>query len=77
MNENRTAQDTIAKNQASINKGLSLSQLNQNLVQALAEASTKEDGAPIKELLAAQGITLKTPPAAAPEVLETAKKPKK
>ena len=59
VNGNRTLQEEVTTRQSTINAATNLSQLNQNLAQALAElAVTKEDEG-IRELLASQGITVK------------------
>jgi len=65
INTNRHAQDELAQRQAEISKGTTLVNLNQNLIQALAEAAVTNNNSEIKGLLAAQGITLKPNAAAA------------
>ncbi|HEU0117145.1 MAG TPA: hypothetical protein VFR09_00805 [Alphaproteobacteria bacterium] len=59
FNSNTRMQVQISQRQAAINNGIGLSQLNQGLVQALADASVKDDDKSIRDLLAAQGITVK------------------
>ena len=56
---NRTLQTEVNQRQAKINTSVGLSQLNQSLVQALADVSAKDDDKDIRDLLAAQGITFK------------------
>jgi hypothetical protein len=62
-NINRAAQTDVAQRQATISGGQTLSQLNQNLVQALAEAAFKNNNLQLRDLLATQGITVKSEPA--------------
>jgi hypothetical protein len=59
INSNRTIQMEISRRQNIISNGVSLSQLNQGLVQALADAAVKNDDKEIRDLLAGQGITIK------------------
>lgn len=59
INSNRKLQEEVNARQTEINKGLTLSQINQGLVQALAEAVIAHNDGSIRELLAAQGITVK------------------
>src|ERR1700722_4887414 len=59
INGNRALQDEVNQRQAAINRGGTLSQVNQGLVQALANSSVKDDDSQIRDLLAAQGITVK------------------
>jgi hypothetical protein len=59
FNGNTRLQAEVAQRQAAINNGLGLSQLNQGLVQALADAAVKDNDKSIREMLAAQGITIK------------------
>lgn len=68
INGNRDLQAEVAQRQAIINSGINLSQLNQSLVQALADASIKDDDKQIRDLLAAQGITIKPPAQNKPDV---------
>jgi predicted Zn-dependent protease len=58
-NANRALQADVSQRQATINGGQALSQLNQSLVQALAEASVKDNNTQLRDLLSTQGITLK------------------
>jgi hypothetical protein len=59
VNSNRVLQDEVGQRQTNITKGNTLSQVNQGLVQALANAAVKDDDRDARDLLAAQGITLK------------------
>ncbi len=59
INGNRNLQDEIAKRQATINNGITMSQLDQSLAQALAQASVSSNNQDIRQLLAGQGITIK------------------
>jgi len=63
---NRNLQNEIARRQTVIANGRSLEQVHQGLIQALAEAAVQNNDKDIRELLAAQGITVKdkTPAAA-------------
>jgi hypothetical protein len=58
IGSNRSMQQNVMARQATINNGTTLSQLNQNLVQALAQASVKNDDQEIRSLLKEQGITI-------------------
>lgn len=58
INSNRTLQDSANQRQSEIGRGTSLANLNQSLVQALAEAAVNNNDAGIKDLLASQGITI-------------------
>ena len=55
---NRSLQAEVSSRQATLNAGQGYSQLNQSLVQALAEASVKSGDSQIRGLLASQGITV-------------------
>ena len=59
INGNRAMQDEVNQRQLVINRGQTLSQVNQNLVQALANVAVKDSDTQVRDLLAAQGITLK------------------
>lgn len=63
-NENRAKQLDVAQRQSTITNGQALAQLNQGLVQAMAEASLKNNDLQLRDLLTAQGITLKNEAAA-------------
>ena len=63
---NRALQADVSQRQATIAEGQSLSQLNQELVQTMAEAVVKNNNLELRDLLSAQGITLKSESAAAP-----------
>ncbi len=59
VNSNGVLQGEINQRQTAINNAVNLSQLNNSLVQALADLSVKNDDKDIRDLLAAQGITIK------------------
>lgn len=59
VNSNRNLQGEVNQRAGMINSGVNLSQLNQSLVQALADATVKNDDKEIRDLLASQGITIK------------------
>ena len=59
VNGNRNLQAEVNQRQLAINNGVKFGQLNQSLVQALADASIKENDKDIRDLLSAQGITIK------------------
>jgi len=59
INGNRHMQDEINQRQSVINGGVTLSQVNKGLVQALADVSVKNGDTEVRDLLAAQGITIK------------------
>lgn len=65
IDSNRDLQKNANQRQEEINKIASLSSVNQGLVQALAEVAVNENDGSVKDLLAAQGITLNQHPAAA------------
>ena len=78
VNGNRTLQDEVNQRQALINRGATYSQVNQSLVQALAGAAVKDGDTQARDLLAAQGITVKNQAdaaAAEPKMAEKHKKP--
>jgi hypothetical protein len=56
---NRSLQTEINQRQMSIDTAARLTQLNQNLAQALAEASIKNEDKDIRDLLSSQGISVK------------------
>ncbi len=56
---NRNLQIEINQRQAAINNGVNLSQLNNGLVQALADIAVKNDDKDVRDLLTTQGISLK------------------
>jgi len=58
-NANHSAQAEIQQRQAVIAAGDKFSQLNQGIVQALAEAAVKNNDTQARELLTSQGITVK------------------
>jgi len=59
INGNRNLQTTLAQRQTFINNAPGMNQINQALVQALAQASVNDEDKDIRDLLAAQGITVK------------------
>jgi len=59
INGNRGMQNELGQRQAAISNSVNLSQLNQALVQALAQAAVTEDDEEIRNLLSSQGITVK------------------
>ena len=58
-NINRSKQNDVAQRQATINSGQTLAQLNQGLVRAIADQSIKNSDTQLRDLLTAQGISLK------------------
>jgi hypothetical protein len=60
----RNLHEQINRNQSNLTAGQTFSQVNQNLVQALAEASVKNNDTQMKQLLASQGITVNANPSA-------------
>jgi hypothetical protein len=60
VNGNRSMQEEVSQRQATINRGPTLNQVNQGIVQALANAAVKEGDTQARDLLAAQGITIKS-----------------
>ena len=65
VNSNRNFQMELVQRQNAITNSGPQSQLNNALVQALAQASVNDDNKDIRDLLSAQGITAKAKPAAA------------
>src|SRR5580704_3783407 len=59
INSNRTLQEETNQRQAAINRGPTLGQVDQGIVQALANAAVKNNDTQARDLLAAQGITIK------------------
>ena len=72
-NANRAKQQELAQGQSKIASGQTLAQLNQGLVQAIAEASLKNNDLQLRDLLTMQGITLKAEQA--PKAPESAPAP--
>ncbi|MGB9153618.1 MAG: hypothetical protein WCD70_11085 [Alphaproteobacteria bacterium] len=70
LNSNRAAQLDVNQRQATIAGGQQMNQLNQILVQAMAEAALKNNNTQLRDLLSAQGYTLKTEPAPAAKSTE-------
>lgn len=67
---NQELQLQAAQRQQAIVASQNLSPLNQNLAQALADASVKYDDADLKALLASQGITINKEAAAKTKEVE-------
>jgi hypothetical protein len=61
-NTNHALQVDVQQRQAVVNSGPTFSQLNQALVQAMAEDAVKNNNTQLRDLLASQGITLKSNP---------------
>jgi hypothetical protein len=59
---NRAVQEDVAQRQNQLAGGQQLSQFNQNLVQIIAEAAYKDNNTQLRDLLASQGISLKSSP---------------
>jgi hypothetical protein len=59
INSNRSMQIDLGQRQAAINNATNLNQLNQALIQALAQAAVNDSDKEVKDLLTSQGITLK------------------
>lgn len=59
INSNRNLQIEVNQRAAMINNATKLSNVNQALVQALADASVAEGDKDLRDLLAGQGITIK------------------
>lgn len=74
MSGNRAMQADIGNRQMAIEGAVRLTPLNQQLVQALGEASIKNDNKEVADLLASQGITVKKTEKAA-KADESKKKP--
>lgn len=60
ISSNRSLQAQISERQSIISKGVTLSQINQSLVQALADVAVRKNDPAVRDLLAAQGITIKS-----------------
>ena len=58
ISTNHDLQDTANQRQAEINKASSLASIDQSLIQALGEVAVNENNTAMKDLLAAQGITV-------------------
>jgi hypothetical protein len=76
INSNRGMQNDLGQRQAAINNAGNLNQLNQALIQALAQAAVNDEDRDAKDLLSSQGITLKPKAAAASASSENADKKK-
>lgn len=75
INSNQKTQRDVSDRQQAIARGNNLSQVNQSLVQLLVTSSIRDSDTQIKDLLAAQGITIK--PQGAPAAATDAAKSKK
>lgn len=64
INSNRAMQDNANKRQKEISDAAQLGQLNQALVQSLAELVVNNNDSGAKELLSSQGITINAKAAA-------------
>ena len=71
---NRSLQGEVNTRQASIDQAQRLTPLNQNLAQALAESSVKNNDKDIQELLSSQGIQVRNPDKSKDAVAAPAKK---
>jgi hypothetical protein len=54
----RSLQSDVSQRQAVINNGVTLNQLNQGLIQALADAAVNNNDLAIRDLLVSQGISI-------------------
>jgi hypothetical protein len=59
VDSNRHLQEEVNQRQATIQRGVTLSQVNESLVQAMAQSAIKDGDSGMRQLLTAQGITLK------------------
>jgi type VI protein secretion system component VasK len=77
-NENRHAQVEINERAQFIQQSVQLEGLYRDIVKALADLSVRGQDSALRDLLSAQGITVKAdnPPAAAPAAGETRKSAK-
>ncbi|MDR3423699.1 MAG: hypothetical protein P4M13_01285 [Alphaproteobacteria bacterium] len=73
-NANRAQQTEVAARQNAISGGQALGQLNQSLVQAMAEAAVKNNDLQLRDLLSSQGIKLKSEPVAEKSAEKSEKK---
>jgi hypothetical protein len=71
---NRQMQEEVGRRQAIIGNAGNLSNLNQSLAQALAEVAVKGKDSQIRDLLAAQGITVREQPVKSDEPSAASKK---
>jgi len=76
LTENRATQLDVNNRQNTIAGGSTMNQVNQALVQAMAQAAIKDNDTKMRELLTSQGITLKTEPATAAKPEEKSDKTK-
>jgi hypothetical protein len=63
-NSNHNLQLDVSQRQATLVSGQQLVQLNQSLMQVLAEDAVKNNDTQIRDLLTSQGLSLKEPTAA-------------
>lgn len=75
VSRNQTLQASVSQRQATIELFTVLNPLNQNLAQALAQASVKFHDDAIRQLLASQGITINNETAKAPASAASAPEP--
>jgi hypothetical protein len=75
INGNRQLQEEVGRRQGIINNASNLANLNQGLAQTLAEIALKQKDDQVRDLLAAQGITVRAP--AATDDSDAAKSKKK
>ncbi len=59
VNSNRHMQADLSQRQAMLSRGAAISQMNQSLVQALAEIAVRANDLEVRDLLTGQGITIK------------------
>ena len=64
ISANRHKQDEINQRAGDLNKASTIANLNQSLTQALAQVAIDNNDKAVKDLLAAQGITITTKAAA-------------
>jgi hypothetical protein len=76
LTTNRSTQADVGNRQNTIASGQTMNQVNQALVQAMAQAAIKDNDTKMRDLLTAQGITLKTEPTAAAKPAEKTDKTK-
>ena len=76
FSQNRTAQAEVTGRAQYIQQAAQLEPLYREMVKALGELSVRNNDAQLRELLAKQGITVNTPPAA-PAAAAPAPEPKK
>jgi hypothetical protein len=62
---NREIQEQVVARQQSLNQGMQVSQLNAQVIRALATLSARTDDAELKNLLSSHGVTFKLNPTGA------------